>query len=74
MQNGYTNNSLLVVSFPSQISNIGVTSCIPVSANLQSLTCTKSASMTKVKLVFNALTPGIEVSFLIEFYTNYPSI
>lgn len=57
MQSGYTNNSVLVLVMPTQISGIGGTTCVVVSTNLMSVTCTKSVTTIKARLVFNTLSP-----------------
>lgn len=47
-----------MVVLPTQIGNIGTTSCMLLSTNLLAVSCTKSASTVKARLIFNDLTAG----------------
>lgn len=52
MQVGYANASVMVVSFPSTVSNLASTTCTAVTNNLISVICTKSSNQIQATLTF----------------------
>lgn len=75
MQAGYLNSSVLAITFPALMNNIAATTCTSFTANLISITCTKSGNQVQATLIYNsAVTPGSEAGFRVQYYQNYPSI
>jgi hypothetical protein len=73
MQQGYVNQSILLITMPTQI-NINSITCLPVSTNLISSSCTVVSNIIKVLLVYNNLATPTLVSFKLQSYINYPTL
>ena len=56
-QIGYVNNSLLQLTFPSEMSVLSTT-CALLSPNLISVSCSEDATRVKAKLTYSDLTAG----------------
>lgn len=75
MQAGYTNSSVLAISFPALMNNIASTTCVSATSNLISVTCTKSGNQVQATLTYSStVTAGSEAGFRVQYYQNYPSI
>lgn len=69
----YSNNSLLILVFPSVI-NIQSSGCSAISANIASLSCSVNSNNFQVQLSYNYLSTNTTTQLSIQTYKNYPSL
>lgn len=69
----HVNNSLLALTFPSSV-NLQLVTCLQLSANLRSVSCSLSGSRLQIQLAFSDLSPSIATEVQISGYRNFPSL